>query len=128
MGAWPPRMRAEMYKRTKRAIEYKAAPYGRVATIPSGSIVTPADNLPRGGYWVARWAAASDRAVSWGRNYGFHVTPEEVEDVPVAELWAQAEVFGWENPITSQGDDVAPEEVDKAEQEALEFLVKQWEV
>lgn len=116
-----------MYKMTKHPTTYKPADRGAVATIPAGTIVTPADNLPRGGYWVTRWPAASDRAVSWGRCYGFHVTPEEVEDAPVAELWSQAEAFGWENPITSQGDDVDPDEVDRAEQEALEFLVKQWE-
>jgi hypothetical protein len=115
------------YKMTKQAIPYKSFPYGNIATIPARTIVTPADNLPQGGYWVARWPGASDKAIGWGRGYGFHVSPEEVEHAPIAELWGQAEALGWKNPITSQGDDVDPEEVDKAEQEALEFLVKQWE-
>ena len=116
-----------MYKMTSQGITYKAVFTGHIATIPAGTIATPADNLARGGYWVAPWPGASDKAIGWGRCCGFHVTPDEVEDAPIGELWAQAEAFGWENPITSQGDDVDPEEVDKAEQEALEFLVRRWE-
>ena len=120
----------DAYKMTKRAIPYKARPYGHIATIPAGTIITPANNLPQGGYWVARWPGASDKAIGWGRGYGFNIAdfPCFVEHAPIAELWSQAEALGWQNPITSQGDDVDPEEVDKAEREALEFLVKQWEV
>lgn len=116
-----------MYKMTSQGITYKAVFTGHIATIPAGTIATPADNLARGGYWVAPWPGASDKAIGWGRGCGFHVTPNEVEDAPIGELWAQAEALGWVNPITSQGDDVTPEEVDRAEQEALEFLVRRWE-
>jgi hypothetical protein len=65
--------------RTKSQIEYKAAPYGRIATIPAGAQVIPATNLPQGGFWVEAWEGMTDKAESWGRNYGFHVTSDEVE-------------------------------------------------
>ena len=62
----------------KEDIEYKAAPYGYIATIPAGTPVVPADNLPDGGYWVSDWNDMDDKAESWMRNYGFHVGEEEV--------------------------------------------------
>lgn len=65
--------------RTKSQIEYQAAPYGRIATIPAGTPVIPATNLPQGGFWVEPWEGMTDRAESWGRNYGFHVASDEVE-------------------------------------------------
>lgn len=65
--------------RTKEQIDYRCMPYGHIATIPAGTPVTPATNLPQGGFWVDNWDGMSDKAESWGRNYGFHVTTEEVE-------------------------------------------------
>jgi len=65
--------------KTKAQIEYKAAPYGRITTIPAGTPVTPATNLPQGGFWVKAWQGMTEKAESWGSSYGFHVTSEEVE-------------------------------------------------
>lgn len=65
--------------KTKSQIEYQAAPYGSIATIPAGAPVIPATNLEKGGFWVEPWEGMTDRAESWGRNYGFHVTSDEVE-------------------------------------------------
>ena len=65
--------------RTKEEINYRSMSYGHIATIPAKTPVTPANNLPEGGFWVDNWEGMSDKAESWGRNYGFHVTAEEVE-------------------------------------------------
>ena len=69
-----------MSKVTSREIDYKAAPYGHVATIPAGTPVQPADNLPEGGYWAEDWEGMTDGEESWGRNYGFLLSDDEVED------------------------------------------------
>lgn len=63
---------------TKHDIEYRPAPYGCVATIPAGTRVVPANNLPNPGqYWAEPWANMSDRAESWQRNYGFLIEKSE---------------------------------------------------
>lgn len=65
--------------KTKRLIEYKAAPYGHIATIPEGTPVTEAKNLPeKGQFWVQRWEGMDEKAESWQRNYGFLVSQDEV--------------------------------------------------
>lgn len=65
-----------------KAFEYNAAPYGKIAYIPAGLAVVPATNLPQGGYWVADRTWADEKAESWQRNYGFHVTEEQVCEAP----------------------------------------------
>lgn len=62
-------------------------------TIKRGAYVTPADNLPEGGYWVVVGAHtdilddrpnltryAPDDVRSWAKVYGFHVTEDQVID------------------------------------------------
>jgi len=66
--------------KTKYKIPYASFPYGTIATIPAGISVTPAIDLPEGGYWVdEEWDGMTDEQQSWMRNYGFLVTDEEVE-------------------------------------------------
>ena len=66
--------------KTKYNIPYAAFPNGTIATIPAGTPVVPATNLPEGGYWVdEEWDGMTDEQQSWMRNYGFLVTDEEVE-------------------------------------------------
>jgi len=62
---------------TSKPIEYHAAPYGHIATIPKGSELIPADNLPQGGYWVLPWEGMTEEQESWERNYGFHLKDGE---------------------------------------------------
>ena len=69
-------------KVTKAWIDYQSAPYGKIAHIPAGIPVEPATNLPQGGYWVQPWKGMSEQAESWQRNYGFHVTEEQVTESP----------------------------------------------
>ena len=64
----------------KNETDYKVMPYGKVATIPAGTAVVPADNHPEGGYWVLPWPGMDEATKSWHRNYGFHVAAEEVTD------------------------------------------------
>jgi hypothetical protein len=64
--------------KTPREIEYRAAPYGHVATIPKGTALFPATNLPEGGWWAGAWEGMTDQDMSWAANYGFHLTREEV--------------------------------------------------
>lgn len=64
--------------RTRETIEYHAAPYGKVATIPAGTPVIPADNLPDGGWWAEPWEGMSEAEESWERNYGFLLDDSEV--------------------------------------------------
>lgn len=63
---------------TKKEIEYRVAPYGKVGTIPASTPVMPADNHPDGGFWVLPWPGMNELEKSWHHNYGFHVTAEEV--------------------------------------------------
>lgn len=68
----------------KHKIPYASFPYGTIATIPAGTPVIPATNLPEGGYWVEPWDGMTAEQASWQRTYGFHVTDDEVTDAEVA--------------------------------------------
>ena len=68
-------------KVTKYKIDYNSMPYGALAKIPKGTPVTPAHNLPDGGYWVENWKGMTKAQRSWADNYGYHVTESEVEEV-----------------------------------------------
>ncbi len=53
----------------------------KYVTIPKGTPVKPASNLPDGGWWVVpKWPEISREVQAWGTVYGFHLTDEEVED------------------------------------------------
>lgn len=65
--------------KTTTQIEYKCEPYGNIATIPKGTPVEPATNLPEGGFWVKSWPNMTAAEESWQRNYGFHVSSNEVK-------------------------------------------------
>jgi hypothetical protein len=68
--------------KTKKTIEYKAAPYGHIATIPTGTPVVEATNLPDGRqYWVEPWPEMEDASACWQRTYGFLVNWEDVEEL-----------------------------------------------
>lgn len=73
-------------KVVKQDTRYEAAPYGYVATIPKGTPVVEARNLPKvngeSQWWVTNWDGIENdpKAESWGRTYGFLLSPEEVED------------------------------------------------
>jgi hypothetical protein len=65
--------------KTRADIDYRAAPYPQsIATIPAGTPVIPASNLPSGGYWVQPWPGMSASAESWQHNYGFLINDDEV--------------------------------------------------
>ena len=64
--------------KTKKETEYRVMPYGKVATIPAGTPVVPADNVPEGGYWVLPWRGMDEATKSRHQNYGFRVTADEV--------------------------------------------------
>jgi hypothetical protein len=64
---------------TKHKIVYNSMPYGRLATIPKGTPVTPAYNIPKRGYWVEAWKGMTAAQKSWSDSYGYHVTDAEVE-------------------------------------------------
>ena len=67
---------------TNRRIDYRAAPYGHITTIPEGTTVIPATNLPEPNqYWAEPWEGMSDHAESWERNYGFLIDGEDVDVV-----------------------------------------------
>jgi hypothetical protein len=58
-------------------------PCGRTYVIPAHTPVIEATNLPQGGYWAEPWHSQFDvETDSWMRNYGFHLTDDEVEDAP----------------------------------------------
>jgi hypothetical protein len=65
--------------KTKYKIVYNSMPYGAIATIPKGTLVIPATNLPHRGYWVENWKGMTGTQKSWSENYGYHVTDAEVE-------------------------------------------------
>ena len=60
--------------------------------IKRGAYVTPADNLPKGGYWVVvgrrtelsngdgTTSYATEEVRSWAHHYGFHVSSDMVQD------------------------------------------------
>ena len=65
--------------KTRAEIEYKVMPYGLIATIPEGTPVYPANNLPeKGKFQVCKWANMTDEAESWLMNYGFLLSIDEV--------------------------------------------------
>jgi hypothetical protein len=64
---------------TKADISYELFGTGKVS-IPEGTPVIPADNLPDGGWWVEPWEDMSKLAESWERNYGFLLRDDEVTD------------------------------------------------
>ena len=69
---------------TASEIEYRGAFGYESHTIPAGTLCIPADNLPAGltpKYWVCDWEGMSDAAESYGRNYGFLVEGDEVEEI-----------------------------------------------
>jgi hypothetical protein len=66
-------------EKTKYKINYSSMPYGALAKIPKGTLVTQAYNLPDGGYWVENWKGMTKAQKSWGETYGYHVTEKEVE-------------------------------------------------
>jgi hypothetical protein len=70
---------------TKKTIEYCAAPYGFIATIPAGTQVDPATNLPGNQFWACAWETMDDTAAGWHRNYGFLIQASDVETVPDPE-------------------------------------------
>jgi hypothetical protein len=66
-------------RRVKNDIRYTTAPYGYIATIPAGTPVIPATNLPKPGqYWAEPWEGMSDQAESWHRTYGFLLDSSQV--------------------------------------------------
>lgn len=74
--------------RTKKEIDYKSAPYGRIATIPMGTPVVRATNLPeKDKYWCEAWSEEmNEQEDGWLRNYGFLLSEDEVEDCEDGEL------------------------------------------
>lgn len=66
--------------KTTKPIEYHAAPYGLIATIPAGTKVEKATNLEGEGlFWAQNWRGMTDQQKSWARNYGFLLTIGEIE-------------------------------------------------
>ena len=64
--------------KTRYTIDYPMLPTGMI-TIPKGTPVVAATNLPEDGYWWAQqWDNMSDTAESWQRNYGFLLNDNEV--------------------------------------------------
>jgi len=69
--------------KTNKDIEYKAAPYGTIATIPKGTSCIPASNLPpedREKFWAEPWAGMGEKARGWQESYGFLLDEEDVEN------------------------------------------------
>ena len=65
--------------KTTNEIVYKAMPYGYIATIPAGVRLTPASNLPEGGYWVDEaWEGITEQALGWLTGYGFHIRQSDL--------------------------------------------------
>ena len=68
-------------KITAKEIVYKGIPYGYIATIPKGTKVVEATNLPgKGQYWAEKWKDMTIEAEAWYRNYGFLLSEDEVEN------------------------------------------------
>ena len=67
--------------KTNRDIEYTTQPHGVIATIPAGTKVRPAANLPDSEdlFWAEKWSGMDERAISWHRNYGFLIEQGDVE-------------------------------------------------
>jgi len=69
--------------KTVKDIVYKENPYGYIATIPAGTTVVRANNLPKDthprSYWCKGWRGMSQQARGWKNSYGFLLTYEEVK-------------------------------------------------
>lgn len=67
---------------TNKTIDYRTAPYGHVATIPAGTEVIPAINLPQEQgnpqYWVMPWKGMFEQEERWQINYGFLLGREDI--------------------------------------------------
>ena len=68
--------------KTSREIKYYSAPMGYICTIPKGTPVVPARNLPdkMRAFWAKRWEGMNEQAESYYRNYGFLLYPNELEN------------------------------------------------
>lgn len=68
--------------KTTKLIEYHAAPIGYIATIPAGTKLDPASNLPaepgNAKYWARAWPRMTNQAKSWRQNYGFLVGEKDL--------------------------------------------------
>ena len=68
-------------KVVKENLEYCAAPYGHIATIPKGTKVIPASNLPdKERYWAEPWEDMTEKAKGW-LAYGFLLEEDDVIDM-----------------------------------------------
>ena len=80
------------------AVEYKSAPYGKVATIPAGTKCRLATNLPAEDglrYWALPWEGMTERERSWHRNYGFLLAVEDIRGSDAPPLFEiDVEVIG----------------------------------
>lgn len=73
--------------KTNKPIDYAAAGSLFSCTIPQGTPVTEATNLPPDAdgntqYWAEDWPGMTPEEESWGRNYGFVISKEDVELCP----------------------------------------------
>ena len=69
--------------KTKRDIEYRLPFSGHTFTIPKGTAVIAADNLPQPNaadiaYWCKPWRGMTDTAKAHERTYGFGVSANDV--------------------------------------------------
>ncbi|KKN10466.1 hypothetical protein LCGC14_1036470 [marine sediment metagenome] len=75
-----------MKYQTRAPIEYEAT-FGLFrCLIPAGTPVEVATNLPTLAgnglqFWVMGWDDMGDEAASWGRNYGFLLGEDDVEEL-----------------------------------------------
>jgi hypothetical protein len=64
--------------KTATDIEYRMEWCGKT-TIPAGTPVIPADNLPGPSrYWAESWDGMTETDQSWARTYGFLIGPDDV--------------------------------------------------
>ena len=66
--------------KTKHEIKYHSPHGGKIATIPKGTPVKLAGNMPFISFWCEPWEGMTDEQESWQRNYGFLIDPDEVEE------------------------------------------------
>lgn len=61
--------------KTDKPIEYNSLPYGFITTIPTGTNLAPASNLPdyksKKLFWAKAWKGMNTKEKSWMNNYGF---------------------------------------------------------
>jgi len=67
--------------KTREPIRYILAT-GKRITIPAGTPVEYASNLPQGGWWAKAWAGMTEDEVSHLRNYGYWMSDDEVTNAP----------------------------------------------